>query len=154
MSDQGGKLYGFFFCNLSWRSENNLSSSLTQFLGKKAMALIGFRCCVTRLNNWLSACHVWSFGNPKKDSTCPGLICPCLVSYKLCPTTQHWKLKNGSFSLSLLWLLSLSCHFLSPSVQLARWAHMHHFLSVVCPLSVSTGPKVVDNNSYLSKYWS
>ncbi len=25
--------------------------------------------------------------------------------------------------------------FLSPPVQIARWAHMHHFLSVVCSLS-------------------
>ncbi len=44
---------------------------------------------------------------------------------------------------------------LSPPVQLAGWAHMHRLLSVVCCLlSVWTGPKVVDNNSYLRKYWS
>ena len=35
--------------------------------------------------------------------------------------------------------------FLSPPVHVARWAHMHHFLSVVClsvcPSVVWTGPK-------------
>ena len=40
--------------------------------------------------------------------------------------------------------------FLSPPVHIARWAHMHRFLSV--RLSV-TRPKLLDNISYLEKYW-
>ncbi len=45
--------------------------------------------------------------------------------------------------------------FLSPPVQFARWAHMHHYLSV-CTLSVVwTGPKIrLENNSYPGKYQS
>ncbi len=39
--------------------------------------------------------------------------------------------------------------FLSPPVQLARWAHMHRFLSVVCSLDLT---KKGGNNSYLRKY--
>ncbi len=40
--------------------------------------------------------------------------------------------------------------FLSPPVQVARWALMRHFLSV--RLSVRTGPKIGENNSYLERY--
>ncbi len=40
--------------------------------------------------------------------------------------------------------------FLSPPVQLARWAHMYRFLSVCLSLDLNS----LDNNSYLRKYWS
>ena len=40
--------------------------------------------------------------------------------------------------------------FLSPLVHFAQWAHIRRFLSV--RLSVRTGPKILDNNSYLKKY--
>ncbi len=43
--------------------------------------------------------------------------------------------------------------FLSPPVQVARWAHMHHILSVVCRLSVCLDlTEIGENNSYLGNY--
>ena len=44
---------------------------------------------------------------------------------------------------------------LSPTVQVARRAHMYHFLSLLCTLSVlCTGQKMGENNSYLQIYCS
>ncbi len=45
---------------------------------------------------------------------------------------------------------SYSTQFLSPPVQLARWAHMHRILSVVCPsVCLSLDQNSLDKNSYL-----
>ncbi len=50
---------------------------------------------------------------------------------------------------------NVKLHFFSPPVQFAWWAHMHRFLFVACSLLsvVWTGPKVIENNSFLRKYY-
>ncbi len=42
------------------------------------------------------------------------------------------ELSNGGFGLKIGNFFADIWPFLSPPVQLARWAHMHRFLSVVC----------------------
>ena len=44
---------------------------------------------------------------------------------------------------------TLHLHFLSPPVQLARWAVMHHFLSVCTPSGLDQN--LLENNLYLRK---
>ncbi len=46
---------------------------------------------------------------------------------------------------------NIKLQFLSPPVQVARWDHMHYFLSV-CLYSVCTGPKMGENISYNRKW--